>query len=379
MSIPIIANTPVTGRKKSDSNAAERAALDAAHARALASGAPGLQGVARGNLEVIMDAAERKTNKSALHVIITLALKKAAVPEQDIRQHQKELSGGFSGRGLDERVTTPFLNSHHLSDKPSSGWLTRSFEQMMPYDNGYPGSIRPRPVKAAFLAAVGEIQSGRIAAEEALVFLLAGLIKRRDANRGILLNRPTGRPVAEVIRRLAAHFGQPNSSRLPTLAVHAAYQCLVAEMRRYDGCKLRALEPHTAADTRTGALGDVQVDDADGKPMEAVEIKHNIPLTAELVRGCRAKFEATQVRTFYLLSTKERLVNEAEIDGEIRRIQNGHGCHVIVNGVTPTLKYYLRLLANVDAFVSAYATHAEKDPAINYALKAAWNQWGEEN
>lgn len=47
------------------------------------------------------------------------------------------------------------------------------------------------------------------------------------------------------------------------------------------------------------------------------------------------------------------------------------------NGIAPTLKYYLRLLADAGAFVDAYVAHLESAPAVTYALKEAWNQLGD--
>ena len=368
----------MSGRSKSDP---ERAALESAFARARDGAAPMLPPVLRERLEVVLEAAESGKNKAALAVVATLLVRKAARPEQNIRFHQAGMPGGFSGRGLDERLVTPFMKTNHFPAMISgSGWLTRSIGQPLPYNADYPGNIRPPAVKSAFLGAVDEIQSGRAGAEDALAFLLAELIARRDASAGIKLNRPVNLTVAQIIARLTAHFARPNSARLPTLAVHAVYQRLTAEMERYNGCSLLPLEPHTAADGKTGALGDVQVNDADGLPVEAVEIKHNIPLTAALVRDCRKKFQTASVRTFYLLSTSDKnIVGGEEIKAEIDDIRRNHGCQMIVNGITPTLKYYLRLLKDASAFVNAYVAHLETDPAINYALKEAWNELGGDN
>lgn len=35
----------------------------------------------------------------------------------------------------------------------------------------------------------------------------------------------------------------------------------------------------------------------------------------------------------------------------IEKIKIEHGCQVIINGVFPTIKYYLRLLDNTDLFM----------------------------
>ena len=50
-----------------------------------------------------------------------------------------------------------------------------------------------------------------------------------------------------------------------------------------------------------------------------------------------------------------------------------HGCQVIINGVFPTLKYYLRLLDNTDLFMERYIHNIQTHPEINAEHKIAWN------
>jgi len=81
-------------------------------------------------LSIIVDNACSGGNKAVLAVIVTLLLKKMLSSEQDIRLHQKNMDNGFSGRGLDQRIVTPFLRDNKFPYMQSgSGWLTRSLEQ----------------------------------------------------------------------------------------------------------------------------------------------------------------------------------------------------------------------------------------------------------
>lgn len=57
----------------------------------------------------------------------------------------------------------------------------------------------------------------------------------------------------------------------------------------------------------------------------------------------------------------------------IEKIKNEHGCQVIINGVFPTLKYYLRLIENTDDFMDRYLYNLENDTEINFEHKLAWN------
>jgi DNA (cytosine-5)-methyltransferase 1 len=45
---------------------------------------------------------------------------------------------------------------------------------------------------------------------------------------------------------------------------------------------------------------------------------------------------------------------------------------VIVNGIFPTLKYYLRLVSSVTEFINHYSDLLEKDREINFEHKQKW-------
>ena len=62
-----------------------------------------------------------------------------------------------------------------------------------------------------------------------------------------------------------------------------------------------------------------------------------------------------------------------EIDQEIDRIKNIHGCHVIANGLTQSLKYYLRLLSDTSEFIKNYVNLIKNDTALKFEHKKKWN------
>ena len=136
---------------------------------------------------IIIDHRER--SKAILAVLTTLLLKKLMAPSQDIRLHQSGMSGGFSGRGLDSRVVTPFLKEKIFPHMQSgSGWLTRSLEQARPYDLHYPGNMKPAAVKNAFLKLVNGVQCHGLSAENIMIAIFIGLIRFRDDNVNLVLS-----------------------------------------------------------------------------------------------------------------------------------------------------------------------------------------------
>ena len=312
--------------------------------------------------------------KAVLAIFTTLMLKKAVSPKQDIRYHQSGMSGGFSARGLDEKIVTPFLKKHGFPYMTSgSGALTRSLEQAVPFNAEYTGSIRSKKLKEVFLAGIDLVQNKNLSPHDTLTYLLTNLIKYRDTDKSMKLVKPKELSIKTIITKISHHIqsAKTGASRLPVLAIYAVYEQLIKEVNRYKGCSLCPLEEHNASDSKTGKLGDIQVNDSDNNPFEVVEIKHGIELKLELVNACYEKIKNERVKTFYLLSTNERITDE-RISEKLMNIYEINGCQMIVNGIETTLKYYLRLLKNTNEFLYSYVELLEKK--CNYETKRKWNE-----
>ncbi|MCD7955808.1 MAG: hypothetical protein LUG93_08680 [Lachnospiraceae bacterium] len=318
-----------------------------------------------------------ETNKGVISVLTTLFVHKIVDPQQDIRYHQAKLENGFAGRVIDKAEVTPFLKSVSFPAMAESGWLTRSLEQPHPYDMDYPGAITPKAVKTMFLSIIYEVQIQGISAEKVLICFFTLLIKRRDSLQ-IELAKPHSLSIASIIKILERHFTYhytcSGASRLPTLAVYAAYQCMMLQVSRYDSKILCPLESHNSADRQSGRIGDIDVNNADGSAFEGVEIKHEIPITQQLVADAYEKFKIYNTDRYYLLTTANMDNADWEaIDKEIQRISHIHGCQVIVNGVYSTLKYYLRLVEDPAEFIDRYVELMKTDKTIKFQHKVAWN------
>ena len=325
------------------------------------------------NLDII--AENREKCKAVLAVTITLILKKIESPKQDIRKHQAGMDGGFSARGLDSGVVTPFLKKKDFPYMASgAGALTRSLEQAVPYNKDYTGKIKPEAVRNAFLSCADALQNTNINPAHALTYLFTQLIKYRDLDKSIKLNRPVNMTIKEIVSKVNEHFEKcgGEGSRLPVLATYAVYKQLVIEVQRYKNCVLCELQEHNAPDNQSGFLGDIQVNDANGRPFEVVEIKHNIKLNSDILDACYDKFKSEPVKTYYLLSTNEELQDQELISQRILHIQKNHGCQMIVNGIQTTLRYYLRLLADPHEFLHQYVSLVEK--VGSYNIKTQWQE-----
>lgn len=328
------------------------------------------------NLQIITDNCER--GKGVLTVLITSLVHKLYNPEQDIRVHQDNMAGGYSGRGIDTRYITPFMKEQGFPAMAESGWLTRSLEQNLPYDLNYPGKITPAKLKSAFLFLLDQIQVHNKSSEIYLLFLLTKLIEHREQKK-IDLAKPTNLPISIIINFLKQHFesrySSRGASRLPTLAVYSVYQCMVKELKRYKGMVLMPLEEHTSSDKSLGRVGDIEIRDVERRVFEAIEIKHGIPINLQLVKDAYEKFKSHPIQRYYLLTTADEYLTDANnISKDVYRILKIHGCQVIINGIYPSLKYYLRLLYNLYDFIDNYVENLKMDKSIKYEHKLKWNE-----
>lgn len=330
------------------------------------------------NAEVIVESAE--SSKAALAVSLTCLIYKIFVPQQDIRNHQQSIEGGFSGRTFDSHIVTPFLRRHSFPCMAESGWLTRSFEHKEPYTLSYNGAIKPQPLKTAFLTLIDSIQRKNTTADNEflLSYMLELLIISRD-RKSILPAVPRNLSIAATTALLDSHFhskySAPGAARLPVLALYAVYQCLFAEgLRRFDGKSLMPLESHNSADAQSGRIGDIDVVNADGSEFEAVEVKLDVRVTAEIADRAKEKILRSTASRYYILSTLP--AEEADlqyIDAAVRDVATISGCQLIINGVIPTIKYYLRLLSSPSAFAESYARLVFADESVKFEHRARWN------
>jgi len=329
----------------------------------------------RKSLDFILQFSEQA--KGVLTVLITSLTYKVLYPEQDIRKHQASIDGGYSGRTFDARFITPYMKIHKFPSMSESGWLTRALEQKVQYDKNYPGAITPKKLKPAFLEILDNVQNGANC-REYLSYLFQGLIILRN-KQTIDLAKPTTLSINSILELLDKHFNQrynaEGASRLPVLAIYAAYQCLIHEVKRFEGKQLLPLESHTSSDRSSGRIGDIEIVDEKNREFEAVEVKFGITITTQLVNDAYSKLQTTPVDRYYILSTSESTDKEMiDIKKEIQRIKNVHGCQLIVNGVMPTLNYYLRLLSRTFEFIDNYVNLLEDDKALKFEHKEMWNK-----
>ncbi|MDX9992475.1 MAG: hypothetical protein RBS68_10550 [Anaerolineales bacterium] len=319
------------------------------------------------DLIIIVENAEKQ--KAVLGVTLTSIVYKIYEPSQDIRKHQDRMEGGYAGRTFDTKFVTPFLKykfSHFAMAE--SAWLTRSLEQPHPYNLDFPGKIRNTSLKSAFLNTLNRVETDSKLAPKILVALMA-LMLEASANDDVLfasVQVTSGLTIAKIIDAVSQHIrynygvGVVGTARIPVLAVYSVYNLLMPDVKRYSDKTLVPLESHTSPDSRSKSLGDIDVNNADNSCFESIEIKHNKPITVDMVGVAYRKIKNTDIDRYYILTTSEPNFDDHEaVMQEIEKYKKVHSCQIIVNGVIPSLKYYMRLISNPQGFIDEYTKWLE--------------------
>jgi DNA (cytosine-5)-methyltransferase 1 len=324
--------------------------------------------------------AKISTQKGVFTVLTTLVTHKTLFPTQDVRKHQSSMENGFSGRTIDTNFITPTLKGLGLPSMAESGWLTRSLEQPYEYTLDYQGKISNKIVKKAFLETLDYLEKNADKATDILRLILFQAIeaKKRSTVEIKPLENPENLTIEKIITALEEQFsfnyGTHGGSKLPVIAFYSIYKSLIKELSRYDDCILEEMGSHTASDRTSKSSGDIEISKK-GDIFESIEIKLDKEIDSNIIRIAIEKIKRFNPERYYVLSylgIKES--EKSEIADLITEIKIEHGCQIIINGVTPTLKYYLRLITSLDEFIENYSEAIEIDKELKKFHKDKWNE-----
>lgn len=207
------------------------------------------------------------TNKAPIRFLMACLLGKLEDPKVDVRKPYTEIGGKgtYSGRGYDEQFVEPFVIKHKLPTNSTTAFLTpafRNIDRKLTRDLVLVG--RPRQVYTNALELLDLIQRGKVEPSDALKEIIRFLviIKTENETRMKQLLRELKHsedalPLSseQIVTLLQQHLSSKNSSRLPVLMVAAAYLAVKDRI----GETALPLQSHTAADSQTGSIGDVEV------------------------------------------------------------------------------------------------------------------------
>jgi len=230
------------------------------------------------------------SNKSLVSALVTSFVKKIIDEKQDVRLHRTDFDGGYSARSLDTNFTSPFFKRHFPKyANKESAFLTLATREKIKWTKkeGINLKIRNKELKKTFLNILDEIETGKQTANRYLTAFFVALIKLSQKDEQIFeiaKNQDIKKETLNIniiLEMLDKHFSNKLSSRLPVIAIYSIYEVLMPLLSRYKNKKLIDLAVHTSSDKH--GYGDIEIYDKLNNPFEIVEIKHNIPITKDLI------------------------------------------------------------------------------------------------
>lgn len=352
-------------------------ALDDAHAKAVEVAGNGSDWNINERFKASLDQMSANSTAASTgftNVITCLAIK-AAKPALDVRVHQVQIGAPFNFRGYSEKVVYRWLSLHDFNGA-KSGWQTRTFERPKPYTLDFDENIGK--IKGAFLACLDEVQEKGSSALEGLSYLVLDQINGLGRKAKILADVQVNEDddISTIIGFFSQHFSykyhSKGASRLPVLALYAAYTLITEQVSRYSDKMLLPLNRHSAADIRTGAMGDIEIAREDDSVFEAIEVKHNIQINDMLIRDAEKKVIGQGLDRYYILTTHPNCKPDAPLLALLKGARTRTGCQIIVNGVIPSLQYYLRLLLEPRLIIPLYMELLDAEQAIDNEHRSAW-------
>ncbi len=206
-------------------------------------------------------------NRAGVRLLMACLLAKIHRPEVDVRKPYTEIGAddAFSGRTYDEQYITSFIDQHELPCNPTTAFLTPSLRNRnatLTPDLNLVG--HPPQLYQTLLQLLTDVHENNVSTEDMLAEVVRCLIILRDEQRQrmqtLLAQLKTVKdatPLSSeaIVTLIQQHFSSPKSSRLPVLAIAAAYKAAENHL----GERILPLQGHNAADKQTGALGDLEI------------------------------------------------------------------------------------------------------------------------
>jgi DNA adenine methylase len=324
----------------------------------------------------------RCSNLAGVRFLLACLVAKLSNPELDIRKPYTEIDGAgvYSGRHYDETYIAPFVFKYGLPVNPTTSFLTPAFRtNKSVIASGVELVGRPKKLYGTVVAIITAVHEGKANPELLLIEIVRWLaivkFEREDRLESLFASLAAAKlesalPAESIVNLIQQHISLPKSSRLPVLVVAAAYQAaqnLLGEMAL-------PLESHTAADSQTGALGDVQIvlkDDANIVTVYEMKAKRTTPEDIEI--AVQKLAIAGRRIDNYIFITTEKVA--AEVNDLVASMHAKTGVEFVILDCIGFLRHFLHFFYRSRMrFLDAYQelVLGEANSAVNPTLKEAF-------
>ncbi len=326
-------------------------------------------------------------NRAPIRFLMACCLAKIDNPALDIRAPYTEIQDEaysdkkYSGRAYDEGPVESFVLALELPVRATTAFLTPAFRTknipLLPGTNlgGHPWERR---LYDAALQLLDDMEHGRLSAHDVLAEIIRHLLllKRENVQRilSLLEELSAEATVAlsseDIVTLIQQHLSSPKAARLPVLVVAAAYQAASDRL----GERVLPLRSHHAADSQTGALGDVEVTLIDDEEVvTSYEMKMKRVTHEDIERAIRKLATSKRRVDNYIFITTD--VVDDEVSAYARSLYRETGTEFAILDCIGFLRHFLHLFHRVRLdFLNAYQELllAEPDSAVRPSLKESF-------
>jgi hypothetical protein len=330
-------------------------------------------------LEKVSYISRNLQNRAGARLLLACTLAKIQRPQIDIRKPFTELGEhSYSGRSYDERYVGAFIYAHDLPCNPTTAFLTpalRTNPIALFSDAELIG--RPRKLYNYVIQLFNDVENNQISAEDLLAETIRQLLllnkERQQRIAGLLSELRQSQdevPLSseEIVNLIEQHMASPRASRLPVLVVAAAYKAAAEHLRE----QVLPLEHHTAADERTGALGDVEItlmDDSQVVTSYEMKMKR---VTKDDVNRALQKILGSNMRIDNYIFITTDIIEEAVADYAESLYRETGGIEFAILDCIGFLRHFLHLFHRLRLqFLDNYQelVLAEPESAVRQPLK----------
>ncbi len=321
-----------------------------------------------------------QTQHAITRFVLACCLAKVHDENLDIRKPYTQIGGedSYSGRSYDEQYITAFIFKHELPCNPTTAFLTpalRNHNRIMTPDLQLEG--RPAVLYKTALELLDDIANSRVTAKSVLTQVVKELIATRDAKRERMVSLLQSLNTHQVELPLSAeriltlveqHLRLPHSSRLPVLIVASAYEAVGTTIDEH----VRPLQVHNAADSQTGAVGDVEIVLKSDHLIAAYEMKMR-RVTKDDIDAALQKLQNHRLEHYVFIKTEPVEFVVHEYAASLYALTGG--TEVVILDCMGFLRHFLHFFhQNRQAFLEIYQrlVLAEPESAVRQELKEAW-------
>ncbi|RMF79372.1 MAG: restriction endonuclease, SacI family [Chloroflexi bacterium] len=326
----------------------------------------------------------RKKPRAAIRVLLACLLAKIDRPHVDIRKPFTQIDGEdtYSGRDYDETYITRFVLDYDLPVIPTTGFLTpalRAKNILLTPNVNLGGRTSGNNVYAAMLQLLTDVHTELVRAGDLLAETIRQLIIYRDERKQRIVSLLSALEAVkgnvplsseDIVRLIEQHLALKGTSRLPVLIVTAIYQVAENYLRE----RILPLEAHTAADSQTGTIGDVQIAlMSDDDIVTAYEMKTR-PITIQDIDLAMQKIASSRHQlNNYIFITTEPIAEPVRKYTE--GVYNRTGIEIAILDCLEFLRYFLHLFHRLRTeFLDAYQNLVINEPesGVSQPLKEAF-------